>query len=109
MPCENYSAVRGEGVLISLLLSGKVCVRVCVPASKLASVAVSSHEQHSTCMYELILRCLQQLLAPLRPRRPCRTGSLCCTSNPFLTLPLGKRQRGLMEQFHAIVMRNERC
>lgn len=87
MPCENCSAVRGEDVLISRLLSGKV--RVCVCVCLAASVAVSSHEQPSTCMYELILCCLEQPLAPLRLRRPCRTGSLCCMNNPFLTLPLG--------------------
>lgn len=65
-------------------------------------------------LYELIHCCLEQPLAPLRLCRPCKTWILCWMSNTnellnILTLPPGKRQRGLMEQFHSVVVRHKKC
>lgn len=65
-------------------------------------------------LYELIHCCLVQLLAPLRLYRPCKTWILCWMSNTnellnILALPRGKKQWGLMEQFHSGVVRQKRC
>lgn len=63
---------------------------------------------------ELIHCRLEQLLAPLRIPRPCKTQSLCWKSgtNELLNIspsPWGKKQEGLMEQFNSGVGREEHC
>lgn len=110
------NALLWVGVFISDLNLSHKTVRacVCVWARPCCSCCCCRWTWTTVHLYELIHCLLQQPLVPLRLSRPCKTGILCWMSNTnellnILTLPRGKRQQGLMEQFHSVVVKHKQC